>query len=252
MAFFWSCDRYVSSHAIERVLPTGTADLIFRGEDCHDLRGAMTGPRSRYVTVSTKQPFTAIGVHFKPGGAYPFVGRATVDLADAGASLENLWGAAAHELTDRLARVVTPDDRFRVLEQALLARLREGFVPQHRIRLGLGLFERFGGLISVREVVERLGMSRRRFVDDFRSEVGLSPKVFCRLQRFSAVLGRVAAVTEVNWADVAHAVGYWDQAHFNHEFREFCGLTPSEYLTRRVAPTHVVPDRDPFKQKGRV
>ena len=245
VGFFWSCDRYVASHTSERVLPTGTADVIFRGDDCRALRGGFTGPRSKYVTVSTERSFTAVGVHFKPGGAYPFLGGATVDLADASAPLVDLWGAAADELSEHLACAAAPEDRFRALEQMLLARLPGGFVPRPPIRRALDLFHRSGGLMSVGDVVQRVGMSRRRFVDAFRSEVGLSPKAFCRLRRFSAVLDRVASLKDADWADVAQAVGYWDQAHFNHEFREFCGLTPSEYLARRVAPTHVADARAP-------
>ena len=236
---FWSCDRYVVSHTSERVLPTGTASVIFRGDDGRALRGGLTGPRSTYVTVSTERPFTAVGIHFKPGGAYPFLGGATVELADASAPLVDLWGSAADELSERLACVAAPEDRFRVLEQTLLARWPGGFVPRQPISRALDLFHRSGGLMSVGAVVQAVGISRRRFVEAFRSEVGLSPKVFCRLRRFSAVLDSVALLKSVNWADVAQAAGYWDQAHFNHEFREFCGLTPSEYLARRIAPTHV-------------
>jgi len=236
---FWSCDRYVVSHTSERVLPTGTADVIFRGDDCRALRGGLTGPRSRYLTVSTERPFSAVGIHFKPGGVYPFFGGATVDLADASAPLVDLWGSAADELSERLACGEAPEDRFRALEQMLLARLPGGFVPRQPIRRALDLIHRSGGRMSVGAVVQRIGISRRRFVDAFRSEVGLSPKVFCRLRRFSAVLDSVASLKDADWADVAQAAGYWDQAHFNHEFREFCGLTPSEYLARRIAPTHV-------------
>lgn len=94
--------------------------------------------------------------------------------------------------------------------------------------------------MPVSAVAERIGMSRRRFGEEFRSEVGLRPKGFCRLRRFSAVLQHVASLNVADWAEVAHAVGYWDQAHFNHDFREFSGLTPSEYLARRVGRTHVV------------
>lgn len=238
VAFFWSCDRYAASHASERVLPTGTADLVFRGDTWHALRGGLTGPRSKCVTVPTELPFAATGVHFKPGGAYAFLGGATVDLVDAGAPLADLWGPAADELSEDLARATAPVARFRVLEQALLSRL-PGFVPSRPIRHALDLFSRSGGLIPVGAVVQSVGMPRRRFVEEFRSVVGLSPKAFCRVRRFSAVLHRVARLTDADWADVAHAVGYWDQAHFNHEFREFCGLTPSEFLARRVAPTHV-------------
>lgn len=220
------------------MLPTGTADVIFRGDDCHEFRGALAGPRSKYVTVSTERPFTAVGVHFNPGGTYPFFGGATVDLTDASAPLADLWGAAADEISQHLACATAPEDRFGVLEQMLLARL-SGFVPHPPIRRALDLFNRSGGLTTVGAVVQRVGMSRRRFVEEFRSEVGLSPKAFCRLRRFSAVLNRVASLKDADWAHVAHAAGYWDQAHFNHDFREFCGLSPSEYLARRVTPTHV-------------
>jgi len=239
VAFFWSCDRYVARHASERVLPSGTADVIFRGDDWRGLNAWLIGPRSRYVTISTELPFTAVGIHFRAGGAYPFLGGATVDLVDASAPLVNLWGAAADDMSEHLSCAASPEERFRVLEQMLLARLSERLVPRPSTCAALDLFHRSGGLISVGAVVDRIGVPRRRFVDEFRSEVGLSPKTFCRLRRFSAVLHRITSMHDPSWSDVAHAVGYWDQAHFNHDFREFCGLTPTEYLARRVAPTHV-------------
>ena len=110
---FWSCDRYVTSHTSERVLPTGTADVMFRGDDCRALRGGLTGPRSKYVAVSTERPFAAVGVHFKPGGAYPFLGGATGTLRMPARWL--IFGAAADELSEHLASAAAAEDRFRVL-----------------------------------------------------------------------------------------------------------------------------------------
>ena len=47
----------------------------------------------------------------------------------------------------------------------------------------------------------------------------------------------------VGWLDVALSCGYFDQAHFNHDFRTFSGINPSTYLRHRAARTHVaVPD----------
>jgi len=37
----------------------------------------------------------------------------------------------------------------------------------------------------------------------------------------------------VGWADLASSAGYFDQAHFGHEFREFTGLTPTRYVEVR-------------------
>jgi AraC-like DNA-binding protein len=92
----------------------------------------------------------------------------------------------------------------------------------------------------VADVVQGTGLSLRRFGELFGSEVGLSPKAFCRIRRFNEVLRRVERSTDVDWADVAASCGYFDQAHFNHDFRAFAGLTPSAYLRGRMSRTHVV------------
>jgi AraC-like DNA-binding protein len=86
---------------------------------------------------------------------------------------------------------------------------------------------------------KELGMSTRRLSDVFRSEVGLSPKAFCRIRRFAAVLKRIEGAADVDWTEVALACGYFDQAHFNHDFRAFSGMNPSAYLRDQISRTHV-------------
>ena len=64
-----------------------------------------------------------IGVHFAPGGAGPFLGAAPGQLADAHLDLETLWPRQASELRERLCEAPSPVRRFRILENALVARL---------------------------------------------------------------------------------------------------------------------------------
>jgi AraC-like DNA-binding protein len=68
----------------------------------------------------------------------------------------------------------------------------------------------------------------------------VSPKAFCRIRRFNEVLTRIEQRSEVDWADVALSCGYFDRAHFNHDFRAFSGLSPSDYLRDRISRLHVV------------
>lgn len=37
----------------------------------------------------------------------------------------------------------------------------------------------------------------------------------------------------IDWGDLAGGAGYFDQAHFGHEFRAFTGLTPTRYVEVR-------------------
>ena len=73
-------------------------------------------------------------------------------------------------------------------------------------------------------------------IELFREAVGLTPKLYCRVLRFHDALERAAADKLAPWAEIALGAGYSDQAHFNRDFREFAGVTPSWY--RQLASAH--------------
>jgi transcriptional regulator GlxA family with amidase domain len=102
------------------------------------------------------------------------------------------------------------------------------------ISFALEKFERDPGLQSSAVVAEKVNLSQRRFIDLFRDEVGLTPKLFCRVQRFRDVIETIAHQETLDWVDLALSYGYTDQSHFIHDFREFSGLRPSEYLGLRT------------------
>ena len=92
----------------------------------------------------------------------------------------------------------------------------------------------------MKSMVEHTGISARRFIELFRREVGLTPKLYCRITRFRSVISTLELETSVDWAATAATCGYFDQAHFIHEFRELAGITPSAYIAGRTAsPNHV-------------
>jgi AraC-like DNA-binding protein len=239
----WICEGYVQPHAQERVLPTGTMALVFALDADGRARGGVTGARSEFVALDTTRPFSAIGVHFRPGGGFPFFGVPAGELHNRSVALDMVWGGYAASVRDRLWEAETPERRFRILERALLDRARDRLDRHPAVRHALDVFDRSNGTRPVSDVVRRIGMSPRWFGELFRSQVGLSPKVFCRIRRFNEALRRIEQLTDVDWADVALSCGYFDQAHFNHDFRTFSGINPSTYLRHRTSLTHVaVPD----------
>jgi transcriptional regulator GlxA family with amidase domain len=82
-----------------------------------------------------------------------------------------------------------------------------------------------GGQISVDRVAHDLGMSGRQLERRFMSDVGLGPKLLCRILRFQQVF-RAVERSDVNWAKIAVECGYFDQAHLIRDFRQFAGQSP--------------------------
>jgi len=237
---FWICEGYAPPHSRERLLPTGTTELVFTVDANGRVASGVAGARSECLELDTSTPFSVIAVHFTPGGGFPFFGAPSSELHNRSVTLDLVWGGYAADVRDRLWEADTAERRFQVLEEALLTTARGRFGRHPAVRYALDVFDRSNGARAVSDVVQGIGISSRRFWELFRSEVGLSPKAFCRIRRFNEVLRRLEGLTNVDWVDVALSCGYFDQPHFNHDFRAFAGLSPSAYLRHRTSRTHVI------------
>jgi AraC-like DNA-binding protein len=198
---FWHYDGPDPPHARERCLPTGTMEIVINLRDnealAYDRRNAdrprsfrgplVRGSHSGFFIIDTADQTSTMGVHFKPGGAFPFLGSAA-ELRDALVPLEALWGAEPAQLYNRLLDAATVEARFGVLERALLARATRVSGCHPAVAFALEKFRGVPQLLKVSEVARRSGLSQRRFIRVFDEEVGLTPKLFCRIRRFQRVL----------------------------------------------------------------
>jgi AraC-like DNA-binding protein len=245
----------------ERILPSGTTELVVnlrenemriydsaRPERCQRFRGAiLSGAYSRPFVCDATQHESIVGVHFRPGGALPFLNEAASALANTHVDLADLWGRSAGELREQLCEAATSQGRFRIVERFLTDRLDRHRSKRHpALAAALSLFGPAGTGASVRDVTRAIGLCERHFIQIFRSEVGVTPKRFCRLLRFQrarALAQQIAmdarqrerdapAARTVDWPQLASACGYFDQSHLINDFQEFSGSSPSEYFRR--------------------
>jgi AraC-like DNA-binding protein len=244
-------------HAKELIMPSGTIELVVNlrenilriydpaaPDSYRQFSGAVvSGTYRRPFVTDTKQHASIVGVHFRPGGAWPFFGVDADDLADLHVNLETLWGAGAAELREKLCAAAGAAERFRLLEKALLDHFPTSSEHHPAVKHALSVFSQPETRPLVGEVARETGYSQRRFIQLFSREVGVSPKQFCRLQRFQRTLAAVRRTTAFNGARLAAEYGYFDQAHLIHEFRAFSNLSPTEYLKQRneqVMESHAV------------
>ena len=226
---FWLYNDYRPAHLKERILPSGTTELVINLRDnelrVYDrVRPGLCERFSGAIVSGTYDGFFVIDTH--------------VDL-------ETLWGRSARELRDRLRTATAPIDKFRVLEAALLARLSGSVIRHGAVRFAL---HAFGGSnpTTVRDVSERVGLSQRRFSEVFKTEVGLTPKLLHRVQRFQRVLALARRATAPDWSRLALDCGFFDQSHLIRDFVAFSGFSPAEFLRhQQVLQRRGIPEAQP-------
>jgi AraC-like DNA-binding protein len=245
----WFGDDYIVPHALERVLPTGEMSLIinlYEDRTCvYDSQdhskykthngGILVGAYSQFTVIDTAEQRSTVGAVFKPGGAFPFFKLPAGELQDTDVALDTLWGAEARLLREQLLEAKTPEAKFAAFEGALLKRMTAASDPPHpAVRFAVGNFRRAPNR-AISTVTDQIGLSERRFIQLFAQQVGLTPKLYCRVQRFQRVLRHIARCNDcIDWTEIALTCGYFDQAHFIHDFRAFSGINPSSYVTNKT------------------
>jgi AraC-like DNA-binding protein len=175
----------------------------------------------------------SVGVHFKPWGPAPFLSMPAGELCDRPVTLEDVWGRpTVAELRDRLATAAGPQQMLTLLEEELMRRLRE-IAGLGLVRHTSSVIAATSGAVAIGDLSVAAGVSSTHLAQRFKELIGVTPKRLARSQRFAATVLAIDPAEPINWGDVAAGAGYFDQAHFDHEFREFTGLTPTRYVEVR-------------------
>src|SRR5262249_37029914 len=207
--FWYSSDA--KPHQKVRIVPNGTMELVFNLDEddlgiydteqpgsYKSFSGAFfSGAYARPLFVDTRAH--VIGVHFKPGGAFRFLGVPARELTDIHVDLDALWGRSSQELRDQLCAAANPAKRFRILERALVARVQNTLEERRAVRAALDIFGRAAGEARTRDLAARLGLSQRHFIKVFSSQVGVTPKLFGRVQRFQRAADLTRSSSMPDW-----------------------------------------------------
>ncbi len=196
--------------------------------------GWFMGVWTRRFLFEYPQRVRLVGVHFKPWGISPFVAMPASELRDRWVPVDAVWQRSLERMRNQIGETASATEMLRVLEGELRSRLAAA--PSR----GLALVQHAGGRLAtshggvlVGALAESAGVSGNHLATQFKSHVGVTPKRVARIYRFARLILSVDARSPVDWSRLAQTAGYFDQAHFNREFKDFTGHTPTEYLELR-------------------
>lgn len=175
-----------------------------------------------------------VQVNFTPLGAYRFFRTSMRSLSRRVVHLEDILGADAGLFVSQLQEASRWEKRFAMLDRMILARIDSSRPPSAGVGWAWRRIRAAGGNVDIGALAREIGCSRKYLIARFHDEIGLPPKLAARIQRFHRASKMLASGGEMNRAEIAYRCGYYDQAHFNRDFREFAGCTPGAFLRRRL------------------
>jgi AraC-like DNA-binding protein len=238
--------RSEGSYSRERLVPRSYMDLLINlgephrllsrgpGRPDRDYQGAwISGLHEHYLeTESPPRPWL-MGVRFTPAGPMAILGVPSGELANEVIDLDLLLGHSVERLRQQLIEAPSVEDRFRTLERFFCERLNGKASVRPEVAYALDRLFQSAGRTRMRTLATATGFSQKHLIHLFREQVGLAPKRYARIVRFNALLRRMAPEARPDWADLAAMYGFYDQAHFVRDFREFTGTTPTDFLRTR-------------------
>ena len=231
-----------------RIMPNACVDIVlYCGETSRGEGNAsiVAPPYRSYVVGSTLRSFImrssgwnhVIGVSILPAGVEPILGVPARVIGQTIALLEDLIGVRARELEDRV--LSGPENRALGRFTEELVRLRKSREANAVIARAVNAVRGTGGVARIDEVASATNLTARHLERNFLEHVGLTPKLFARLVRFDRVVRDITLRGEQTWAQFALAHGYSDQAHLINEFREFAGVTPTQFELESREPLNL-------------
>jgi AraC-like DNA-binding protein len=187
---------------------------------------------STHYVVEYPATMRLYGIHFKPGGAHPFLRMPLSELHNEIVALDAIWGQEAGRILERLHEAPTIGAGFALLERMLLSRLNESS-GLDMVRFAIAEIARQHGVAPIRELSDAMGISQNHLSTQFKRVAGVPPKQIARLYRFAHVLHSIDPEKAVDWTEIAHEARFFDQSHFNKDFAAFTGFSPTRYLQLR-------------------
>lgn len=108
----------------------------------------------------------------------------------------------------------------------------EGIAWNETVYSSIDLIKSSNGTISVKEIYERLGVSKSKLEQHFNREVGLTPKEFCKIEKLNYFLSCHQENPQLSLTELTYLGGYYDQSHLIKDFNYFLGMSPKRFLER--------------------
>lgn len=188
-------------------------------------RSVVVGPMVTRVMLDINKSHKAVRVGFHPGGLHRFLGLSMAEMIDGHYDAADIYGSEMGEVNNQLQEAQNFDEIKNVIELFLLRKVSflKRALPFDKAMLEL---MRTSGNMPIEKVASLACLSIRQFERVSKERIGIPPKFFARLIRFSKAYRMRENFPQMSWTSIAYNCGYFDQMHLIRDFRQFACVPP--------------------------
>ncbi len=236
---FWIIDSGTEiAKSKQKIIPDGYPELIFHYKDPYSINisgnwqmqthSLVAGQIRNHFFLENTGQSGMIGVKMMPTSMTKLFGISMNQLTDSVVDIHSLASVQSKLATLPKPSLQNKEAFIQSFEQRLQDIVK---ADEHtRLELDLALAEIFKshGILSISKLCKKMDISERQLERQFSKYVGLSPKFYARIIRFSYIF-ELMQNSDNTWSDLVYQSGFYDQSHFIKNFKEFTGEDPTSY-----------------------
>lgn len=184
------------------------------------------GPQFSRVNIKVHGQLKAVRVDFLPGGMYRMLGIPMHELFDGGFDALDLFGNEMKSINQQMQNLHDLEEGKNIVEQFLLRQVKnlKEVLPFDDALQSLLINN---GNVAIEKTASLSCLSLKQFERKCKERIGMNPKMFARILKFSKAYRLHEAAPQLSWTKIAYEAGYYDQMHMIRDFKVFAGVNPS-------------------------
>lgn len=213
------------------LIPDSSGCIIYAFKN-NDFTSSLWGATTKTVTVKKECNLKKISffIEFMPGGLHAVTGINQLELCDIQAQVDEVDRNLSLSLIHAMEISNNIDTMLSMVNMIFLKAIEKNNKQHMIIDSALNVIKAANGSLTIKQLSANEYVSERHLNRIFNEYIGINAKLFSRLVRINHSIKLFKNFDYKNCLDMTQLLGYFDQAHFIHDFKQICGITPNSFL----------------------
>lgn len=232
---YWIAKSNDPTPLLQKIIPDGFPEIIFHFADPYRIElktewetqapSLVAGQITKFFFLENSGQSDILGIKLKPAALTQLFSTDMSLLKDEVISLQDFGNKELHRINLLIRESNDSNDRIKIINDYLI-KLPLQINP---VEKAIECIFSSNGMLTVTSICEQCEITERQLERYFKKYIGLSPKFYARLIRFSYIF-QIAQEKKLSWTEVGLESGFYDQPHFIKNFKAFTGEDPSRYF----------------------